>query len=72
VFFLEKGDHLQDDLAEASRLASLGTQTILVGLDTAFVLESAPPNTWHIAAWQYQTLALDAVLRMLKQRGAEQ
>ena len=65
VFFLRKGEHLAEDLREAARLAGLGTRVVCVSLDIPYVLENAPQQAWHIQAWQYQALALDAVCRLL-------
>ena len=65
VFFFRKGEHLEEDQREASRLAGLGTRVICVALDTPYVLGKAPQQAWHIQAWQYQTLALDAVCSLL-------
>jgi beta-N-acetylhexosaminidase len=72
VFFLERENHLEEGLAEAARMAAGGTKVVCVALDTPFVLDDAPENAWHIVAWQYQPLALDAVLRLLKKEGAAQ
>ena len=65
VFFVQAGEHLDGDLAEAVRLADRGTRVICVALDTPAVLENAPENAWHILAWQYQQIALDAVRGLL-------
>ena len=65
VFFLRKGEHLEEDQREAARLAGLGTRVVCVALDTPFVLEKVPQQAWKIQAWQYQTLALDAVCSLL-------
>lgn len=65
MFFLEAGEYLDQDLAKAARLADQGSRVICVALDTPAVLENAPMNAWHILAWQYQMLALDAVRSML-------
>ena len=69
IFFLRKGEHLAEDLREAARLASLGTRVVCVSLDIPYVLENAPRQAWHIQAWQYQTLALDAVCSLLGRNG---
>jgi hypothetical protein len=68
VFFLRKGEHLAEDQKEARRLADRGAQVICVALDTPIVLENAPENAWHIQAWQYQELALEAVYDLLENR----
>ena len=65
LFFLQHGEHLEEDLKEAARLADLGIPVVCVGLDIPSVLDHAPKNAWHILAWQYQTLALDAVFALL-------
>ena len=65
LFFLRHGEHLEEDLKEAARLADLGIPVVCVGLDIPSVLDHAPKNAWHILAWQYQTLALDAVFALL-------
>ena len=67
MFFLRKGEHLEEDLAEAARLADRGAQVICVALDTPGVLRNATEKAWHIQAWQYQQLALDANLSLLNQ-----
>jgi len=68
VFFLRKGEHLAEDQKEARRLADRGAQVICVAVDTPIVLENAPENAWHIQAWQYQELALEAVYDLLENR----
>ena len=45
-------------------------QRICVALDTPVILDDAPEKAWKVAAWQYQTLALDAVLRLFRKEGA--
>ena len=65
VFFLRKGEHLEEDLQEAIRMADNGAEVICVALDTPVVLDRAPKNAWHIQAWQYQQLALDAVFDII-------
>lgn len=65
VFFLQNGVHPEEGLKEAARLADRGIPVVCVGLDVPSVLENAPKNAWHIVAWQYQTLALDAVFALL-------
>ena len=66
MFFLQTGEHLEEDLTTATLLADRGTRVICAALDIPAVLENAPQNAWHILAWQYQQLALDAVLVLLK------
>ena len=56
---------LEKRQAEAVRLADRGTRVICVALYTPAVLENAPENAWHILAWQYQQIALDAVRDLL-------
>ena len=66
VFFFRRGEHLEEDQKEAARLADQGVKVICVAMDTAVVLESAPLNAWHILAWQEQSLAVEAVVSLLK------
>ncbi len=65
VFFLSKGPELSEDQREAARLAEAGVQVICAALDVPPVLEGAPEKAWHIQAWQYQEIALRAVLNLL-------
>lgn len=65
VLFVEKGEELERDLALAGRLADAGAEVICVALDTPAILEKLNDKIWRISAWQYQKIALDAVLRRL-------
>ena len=65
MFFMEAGEHLEEDLETAACLADRGSRVVCVALDTPIILEKAPQNAWHIVAWQYQQLALDAVCSLL-------
>ena len=67
VFFLEKGKPLEEMKAEASRLAELGVPVIAVALDTPHILQELSARVRTITAWQYQTLALDQVIRKLEE-----
>ncbi len=68
VFFLRKGEDLEADQREAKRLCDAGTKVVCVALDTPVVLEGAPEEAWQICAWQYQTLSVEAVLRLLEKK----
>ena len=43
------------------RLAASGAQVIAVGMNTPKCLAGLPENVWQIGAWQYDTLAVQAV-----------
>ena len=67
VFFLEKGENLDVLKAEAELLASRGLPVIAVALDTPHVLSGLSAGIYTVAAWQYQRLALDCVIRLLEE-----
>ena len=50
----------------ARKLAQAGTRIIAVSLYTPRCLDFLPDSVWKIAAWQYDRLAVDAVLALLR------
>ena len=65
VFFLEKGESLSVMKAEAERMAAEGVPVIAAALDTPHLLKDMSEGIIRIAAWQYQSLALNQVIRLL-------
>ena len=58
----------RDALAErVCRLAAGGAQVIAVGMNTPRCLAGLPESVWQIMAWQYDELAVRAVIRMLRE-----
>ena len=50
------------------RLAASGAQVIAVGMNTPKCLAGLPENVWQIGAWQYDTLAVQAVKGKLSRK----
>ena len=68
VGFLEVGDTTDNDLRRIRRWAGEGKQVIAVALDVPSILSECPDTVWKIAGWQYQQLAVDAVIDLLEAR----
>ena len=48
------------------RLAERGTQVIAVSMTTPRCLDFLPDTVWKVGAWQYDELAVDALINLLK------
>ena len=52
----------------AEQLLAAGTKVIAVSLFTPRCLDLLPDNVWKIAAWQYDELALRALIKWIRER----
>ena len=66
VVFLNKHPDNGKAVQAACRLAGEGIQTIAVNMNVPLYAEGLPETVWHIAAWQYDELALSTVIELIK------
>ncbi|MBR5111446.1 MAG: glycoside hydrolase family 3 [Clostridia bacterium] len=66
VVFINKHPDNDQALASACRLSAQGIQTIAVNMNVPFCAQGLPDTVWQISAWQYDQLALNAVLDVLR------
>ena len=66
VGFLETGDTTENDLRRIRQWAAEGKRVVTVALDVPAVLDECPDTVWKISGWQYQPLAVDAVIGKLE------
>ena len=66
VVFLGRHPDTPKAAETARKLADRGTRVIAVSLYTPRCLDLLPDSVWKIAAWQYDPLAVDAVIRLLR------
>ena len=62
VVFLNKHPENNQAIAAARRLAEQGAQTVAVNMNVPVCAEGLPETVWQIGAWQYDQIALNAVL----------
>ena len=67
VIFLEMPEEAAKFAALAEQLNAAGVRTIAVSMHTAKTLDFMPDSAWKICCWQYNDLALDALVNLLKQ-----
>ncbi len=67
VVFLNKHPDNEKAVQAACRLAEAGAQVIAVGMSAPQCMKGLPDSAWQIMAWQYDTLALDAVMKLFEQ-----
>ena len=65
VVFLNKHPDNEKALTAARRLTEQGIQTIAINMNVPLCAEGLPDAAWQIAAWQYDRLAVDAVMKAL-------
>ncbi|MBR1586044.1 MAG: beta-N-acetylhexosaminidase [Clostridia bacterium] len=66
VVFLGRHADTPQAIDAAKRLAAQGAKVVAVSLYTPRCLDFLPDSVWKIAAWQYDPLAVDAVIDLLK------
>ncbi len=66
VVFLNRHPDNGKAVQAACRLAGDGIQTVAVNMSVPLYAEGLPETVWQIAAWQYDELALNAVLELIK------
>ena len=63
VVFLGRHPDAEKAIAAARRMAENGTELVAVSMWTPKALDLLPQSVWKIAAWQYDELALQSLLR---------
>ena len=63
VVFLGRHPEAGKTIAAARRLAEKGVQVVAVSMWTPRALKDLPDSVWKIAAWQYDDLAVESLLR---------
>ena len=66
VVFMGRGADRSAQVEAARRLVAAGAKVIAVSLYTPRCLDDMPGGVWKICAWQYERLALDALIAFLK------
>ena len=66
VVFLNRHPNNDKGIQAARRLAEAGVQVIAVNMNVPLYAEGLPESIWQIAAWQYDEIALKAVVALLK------
>ena len=66
VIFMGKDEDRAAQIDAANRLVAAGAQVIAVSLYTPRCLDDMPAGVWKVCAWQYERLALDALIGFLK------
>ena len=68
VVFLNRHPDNDKGIAAARRLAAEGIQTIAVNMNVPLCGEGVPEDAWQVAAWQCDTIALNAVIALLEKK----
>ena len=71
VVFIGRHPDAEATMASARQLAEQGAQVVAVSLYTARCLDFLPDSVWKIGAWQYDDLAVDALIRWYENQRAE-
>ncbi len=71
VVFLNRHPEQERALRAANRLADAGVQVIAVCMNTPIWLRGLSDRVWQVEAWQYDRLAVDAVIDFLRRAGRE-
>lgn len=66
VVFLARHPHLDAVLEKARALDQMGKRVIAVSMATPRCLDFLPDTVWKIGAWQYDELAVQALVKLLK------
>ena len=68
VVFLNRHPDNDQAIQAARRLADAGVQVIAIDMNVPLYGQGLPAAAWRIDAWQYDELALNAVIELLKQK----
>ncbi len=71
VVFLNRHPDNDKAIQAARRLAEAGVQAIAVNMNVPLYAEGLPESVWQIAAWQYDEIALNAVMDLLQTKQEE-